>query len=285
MRYACFILYLLFICGSSGAQTAPVSSLTDSARTVTFELLPRYKVIPVFTADARSHRLQLLKDLNSKGFIGSMGGQFPVFNVNALRKTLQFSVAATVYTTLNRYVGRGRVVNVDYFVDFLFDLELKPNWALRGGLGHTSQHLSDDAIESGLTPQNYAKDYVQLQTVHKLLRQRLMVYGGVYYFDNFKVTNQGVAKDLSGNVMLQAGFEADAFRLSPITAIYVGGHVKFRQEFDFGTTHTVQSGIKFTPGSGRVMRFAYQFQGGYEERGQFYTNQINLQTVGLYFDF
>lgn len=253
--------------------------------TITFTALPQQKLIPIFTADARSHRLQILKDINSPGYVGSLGGQFPVVDIKALNKTLQFGIAATVYTTLNRYVGRGRVINVDYFVDFLFDLELTKTWKIRGGFGHTSQHLSDDAMESGLIPKNYVKDYLQFQSVHQLLKNKLLVYGGIYYFHNFKLTNNMLPENLSRKIMLQAGFEADVLKLTKASSLYVGADLKLRQEFDFGNTHSFQAGYKLTGVTQRKMRFAYSYLGGYEERGQFYDTKISLNTVGLYFDF
>ncbi len=288
MRYACITLCLFISCllHAQGIDSLPPAKNTSSSSAfVTFDPLPQLKVIPVFTADARSHRLQLLKDLNSAGYVGSLGGQFPIVNINALGKTLQFGIAGTVYTTLNRYVGRGRVVNVDYFVDLLFDLELTQRWKLRGGFGHTSQHLSDDAIETGLTARNYVKDYMQLQTVHQLIKNRLLVYGGLYYFHNFKLTNNNLPENLSHKVMIQAGFEADVVKLTKATSFYIGADIKLRQEFDFGNTHSLQAGFKLSGPTQRKLRFAYNYLGGYEERGQFYNTHISLNTVGLYFDF
>lgn len=278
MRYSPLLYILLYLCSVSYSQTPGKNG-------VSIDLLPQTKLIRTYTADARSHRLQVLKDINDKGFIGSLGGQFPVLSMHALQKELQFSVAASAYTTLNRYAGRGQLINVDFFVDFLFDLKLTDDWKLRGGFGHTSQHLTDDALASGLVAQNYAKDYLQLQTVHTLWQERLMLYGGVYYFDNFKLTDNNVAMDFSRKVMIQAGFEADIYRFSPSLAFYAAGDIKLRQEFDFGNTHAIQAGFKIFNARQKVLRLAYNYLGGYEERGQFYKNTASLNTIGLYFDF
>jgi hypothetical protein len=282
----CGIFFLLFITTALVAQTADTLAAEKwyAKYDVSFQRLPK-RMIPVFTADARAHRLQLLKTTQGTQFFTSMGMQFPLVNINALGKTLQFSVASSVYATLKRYTKRGETVNVDYFVDFFFDLKLSQTWYLRSSYGHTSQHLSDDAINAGLTPINYVKDYVQLHSVHRLLKNKLLLYGGFYYFHNYKIGEMNLAKNLSGSVLLHAGGEITLFQFNPSNAIYAAADIKLREEFDFGNTHCLQLGYKLHQSNQEHFRLAYQYLGGYEERGQFYKQQTNLHTIGAYFDF
>lgn len=257
---------------------------TDSVSTpkITTQWLPN-KLISAFTADARTHRLQILKRTQGTEFFGSMGGQFPVVNINALGKTLQVSAAGSTYLTLQRYVQRGQVINVDFFVDFLFDLELRKSWFLRGGFGHTSQHIADDAVASGITPINYVKDYGQLFSVHKLYNNRIMLYEGLYYFDNFKI-GDAIPRDLSGKILLQTGGEYQFFTWQKAHALYIAGDIKFRQEFSFKTTQNIQLGYVANMPPNRRFRFAYNYLSGFDERGQFYNQRINLHTLGAYFE-
>lgn len=278
MRSILFIgLILLSAISSDG--TALDSNSTPK---VTTSWMPS-KLIPAFTADARTHRLQLLKRTQGTEFYGSMGGQFPIVNIKAFNKTLQVSTAGSTYLTLQRYVHRGQVVNVDFFVDFLFDLQVTKSWFLRGGFGHTSQHIADDAVGSGITPINYVKDYGQLFSIHKFYNNRLMWYEGFYYFDNFKI-GEAIPKDLSGKIMIQTGGEYQFLTWKKAHALYLAGDIKFRQEFNFKTTQNIQVGYLAQMPTNKRFRLAYNYLSGYDERGQFYKDQINLHTLGFYFE-
>ncbi len=255
---------------------------TDSTKILQFQLMPE-KLIPAFTADARTHRLQLLKRTQGTEFYGSMGTQFPIINAKGFNKILQVSLAGSTYLTLERYVKHGSVLNVDFFVDLLFDLELSKQWYLRGGLGHTSQHIADDALIAGITPKNYVKDYGQLFSIHRLLQNRLMFYEGFYYFDNFKI-GETMPIDWSKKIMLQAGAEIQVLQWNKIYALYVAGDVKFRQEFNFGTTQNLQLGYVISKTQSKNIRLAYNYLSGYDERGQFYNKKVNLHTVGIYLE-
>lgn len=261
-----------------------VANNADTLSRWKLQLLPS-RLVPTFTADARAHRLQLLKTTQGSAFYGSMGGIFPAVQANVLNMPVQFSVAASTYLTLKRYVQRGEVINTDYFVDFLFDAQIAPKWYVRFGFGHTSQHLADDALNVGFVPRNYVKDYTQLQVMRYFLNRRLWCYAGGYYFKNFKI-GDSIPVDWSGKVMLQTGAEADLYQFGQSCAIYAAFDVKFRQEFDFATTQGIQFGVKYhTQQNHRAMRLAYHYLSGYDERGQFYKDRINLHTLGVYFDF
>jgi hypothetical protein len=251
---------------------------------IRFEVLPQ-RMVSTYTADARSHRLMLQKSTKDLAFFGSMGGYFPTLNAAIWGKTIQFSVGASTHLSLKRYVHHGEVLNVDFFADFLADLQMNDNWYLRTGFGHTSQHISDDAISIGIPVKNYVKDYIQLQTIHKLFKQKMVLYGGLYYLHNFKIGENNIARDLSKKIMLQIGTEVDVYRITPTIVTYVAADVKFRQEFDFANTHALQAGLKINPKQNKTLRLAYNYLGGYEERGFLYNQKNHLHTIGLYFDF
>jgi hypothetical protein len=113
----------------------------------------------------------------------------------------------------------------------------------------------------------------------------MLLYGGLYYLHNFKIGENNLARDWSKKVMLQIGTEVDVYRITPTLVTYVAADVKFRQEFDFATTHALQAGLKIKPKLNKTIRLAYNYLGGYEERGFLYNQKNNLHTLGLYFDF
>lgn len=275
--YVVFLVWLLV----SKSLADPIDS-TERRIGITVSGLPQ-KLLPTYAADARAHRIQLLKPTKGSAYVGSMGGQFPILNLNALGKTLQISTATTTYLTLTRYTQSGKVSNVDFFVDFIFDLKINPNWYWRAGFGHTSQHIADDAVLNGLTPINYVKDYSFLHNINYFFNQRIMLYEGFYYWDNFKVGDQ-IPIDWSGKIMLQTGAEAVLLKPNNSHNLFVAVDIKFRQEFDFKTTQNMVLGYRYRSSNLRTFRLAYAFLSGYEERGQYYNQQQNLHTLGAYFE-
>ncbi len=273
------IIFVLItsVLGVKAQDTLPKSAF------IRVELMPD-RFVPTYTADARSHRLMLQKAVKDLAFYGSMGAYFPMANITLLGKTIQLSAAASTFLTLKRYVHSGEVLNVDFFADFFADFEVNKNWYLRAGFGHTSQHIADDAITIGIAPKNYVKDYIHLQSIHKLLHQKILVYGGFYYFHNFKIGEANIALNWSKKILLQLGTEVDIYKISPSLITYLAADVKLRQEFNFGATYAFQAGIKLNPKQHKTLRFAYNYLGGYEERGFLYNQQSNLNTLGLYFD-
>jgi len=135
-----------------------------------------------------------------------------------------------------RRISSGDLLNVDFFVDLLFDLRLNENYAIRAGAGHTSQHLSDDALKKfgNLSSINYVRDYYQLFLIRSFPQHHLTLYGGVYYNHNFKTTQNGIGKndsaiyDKSGTPLFQAGFEHTPFRVSETGFFFWSADVKFR---------------------------------------------------------
>lgn len=243
-------------------------------------ILPGKHVIPLFTADTRAHRLSLHKPFNDPGYIGSMGGIFPVVRLNKWGKTFQFSAASTLYTTLESYSNRGYLVNVDFFVDFFLDVKLNQSWALRGGLGHTSQHLADDAISAGLKAINFTRDYGQAFVVYTFPKQKAFIYTGGILNTHFKTDI-----DFGTELMFQIGFEHWPVKWLDNNYLYYAGDIKFRGEQNFGTTQNIQVGYKYMRPLDHTFRFCLNYTTGYEERGQFYDQKRNFATLGIYFDF
>ncbi len=245
-----------------------------------WEILPTTHLVPLYTADSRAHRLSIQKPFDSRGYIGSMGGIFPLASLSNGKQKLQFSAASSVYTTLKRWDSRGQLVNIDFFVDVFIDLELNKHFSLRSGAGHTSQHLSDDALQAGLVPINFVRDYYQAFVNYKNAQYHLFTYGGIIYNHNFKTT-----ADISGMSILQLGLEHSPINWGTCNFIYYAGDIKFREESNFGNSLNLQLGYKYATENSRVFRLAVNYFNGLSEVGQTY-RQLNEQaTISLYFDF
>lgn len=263
-----------------------VSAKTDSTF-FKFILLPQNHFIPVLTADTRAHQLGATYNgsNNKHQIIGSLGGIFPLVTIKTKLISLQLSTAGTLYTTLLRKLNSGSVVNADYYADVYCDIHLTRNFKMRTGFGHTSHHLSDDALQSGLSPKanNYVKDYFTAGLVYSNLKS--IVYAMLYYNHNFKTTDFDKANNYSGNTMWQFGSENNIFSISKSANLYLAGDLKLRQELGFGSTYNIQTGIKLYNNTTRCIRLAVNYTGGYEERGQFYKNKRNFFHTGLLFQF
>jgi len=242
--------------------------------------LPSDRFVPSFTASGTEHRVSLNKQLTRGIFIGSMGGIFPVADIHLGDDICQFSIAATVYTSLQNANIKFDVTNVDFYVDFLFDIPLTDRLTTRVGWGHTSHHLADDAVGDGLVPINYARDYYQLFGTYSFPSPYAFVYGGVYWTYSFLI-NANIGRKL----LPEFGGETDLVALSDQSSLFAALDCKYRGEVNFGSTQSYQFGYKIHNQQSRNIRLAYTFRTGIDERGQFYSQHTTLHTVGLFFDF
>ncbi len=247
-----------------------------------FSMLPAKKLIPVFTADARAHRLSVQRPFDKNSFIGSMGGSFPIAQMNKNKKSLQLCVAGTTYLELFRYFNHGSVNNIDFFVDVYLDAKLSDHFYARLGTGHTSQHLSDDAILKGAAFANYARDYHQLFGVYKNNKFRFFTYCGVQFNYNFK-TDPGL--NISNTSIIQFGFEHTPFKLSTSQAIFYAADIKLHGELNYRSTQHVQLGYRYQKNGLRALQIAYNYSAGVDERGQYYKMNSYFSSVGIYIDF
>ncbi|MCF8255554.1 MAG: hypothetical protein K9H61_11520 [Bacteroidia bacterium] len=257
-------------------NTTPIYGQTK----VRFEPIPEKKIIPLFTADPRAHRLSFERNLDETSYGVSMGGIFPFLNYKKGEITVQTSISGSTYLTLARKKQAGSVNNIDFFGDFWLDISLPKNWALRFGTGHTSQHLSDDAIIAGNPFKNYARDYHQILVVHQLKSVRILSYGGVLYNYNFKTD-----KDISGKFQFQLGFEHSPIHLGKQQYFYYAGDIKWREELNFASTLNLQLGYKLVTNTARAFRFAINHTIGKDERGYYQPSNRNFTHLGIFFDF
>gem|GEM_PF-2853643 len=247
-----------------------------------WEWLPKSHLQPVYPADGRAHRTSIQRSVSENLYEGSMGGQFPVISVqNKQKEILQLELAASTYLGLLRMVNHGSVLNTDFFVDVLLDYKFHPDWVFRAGTGHTSQHISDDAIIQGFPFGNYVRDYHQLSL--SLVKPQLLVYGSFIWNYNFKTNT-----DLSGAVFLQTGFHFKPFKketsnkyLSPLG---IGADVKFQSQDSWNSTRSLQLDYSKQV-NGKVIALKLRWVSGLDERGQFYPQNRNLIQTGLNLDF
>jgi hypothetical protein len=244
--------------------------------------LPDQTLMPAFTANATAHRISLTRLLKNSEYIGSMGGMFPVVSGDIAGHETQFNIGATAYTQLNRSGRHTQVSTIDYFVDFVADVDLRQGRVLRLGIGHTSQHFVDDAFEV-LGYQyaiNYVRDYLEAFLSQKLALIRGYVYGGFLYHYRFVIPQPG-----KYHWLFEVGGEGVDYELARNLYAYVALDVKFREESGFATTQDYQLGVRLNGEKGRTIRLAYAYRTGLEERGQFYQQRTHWNTLGLFFEF
>ena len=244
------------------------------------KILPKKRWINTFTADSRAHRLSMAKNFDQKSWNASMGGIMPVLNFKIGSLPFQWSIAGATYLTLQRNNGAGAVINTDFFGDTWVDAEISSQWFVRLGTGHSSQHLSDDAILLGLAFSNYAKDYHFAGLIYKNKRATLQAYGLAYYNYNFKTNT-----DLSGSWLFQAGIEQTLFKINDDYSLYYAIDIKLREEHRFEPTLNTQLGFKVMDLKGAATRIALDQTFGKEERGSFMYQNRNFARLAVYLDF
>jgi hypothetical protein len=271
------VVFWLVLCAAS-----PIAHAAD------ITLLPSQRIVQPFSANATEHRMSLTKVFDENMYIGSLGGVFPLADVAMEGYKAQFSLAGTFYTNLSAAAHQYIVTNGDYYVDAIVDISVPSALTLRLGMGHTSQHLMDDAIESEGLPHslNYVRDYVQLFAIKDIRAIGGFLYAGAFYNYAFIINTHR-----DGTMIYEAGGEALNYAFSPMLHAYLAADVKLRGESAFGTTQNYQLGLKLSPGwagSGsegtRALRVALNYQAGLEERGQFYQRRVHRVSIGAYFD-
>ncbi len=253
----------------------------DSAQ-VKWGALPQKKLVPLFTGDARAHRISIQRVLGNNSYQGSMGGIFPLIQVQKNKNVLQLCAAATTYLTLKRSINHGSLENIDFFADVYLDAKVTDYFFLRLGTGHTSQHLSDDAINKGAPFANYARDYHQLFGIYKNKKYDFFVYSGIVFNYNFK-TQAGI--NISNTPIIQFGFEHTPVRINKIHSVYYAGDFKLHGELNYQGSQHVQLGYRFQKKELKVFRIAWDYSAGLEERGQYYKQSRNFSSIGIYLEF
>jgi hypothetical protein len=282
MKMRLVILYLLFLCFNKTFGNDS-KSLNRNLRVI--ETYKESHLVPIYAADTRAHRLGIQRNFNASEFIGSMGGQFPVYNFNRGKHRFQFEIAGSTYMGLLRSVNHGSVLNTDFYVDVFLNYQFRNNWALRLGSGHTSQHLSDDAIANAQYPfTNYARDYHQVGISYKGIRNKYHLYNNFIINYNFKTD-----EDYSGKITIQPGFEYNInqtfLNQTKPGGFIVGADFKFRGELDFRSTNNLLLAYQFNHLSPQRLRLVLNFTTGADERGQFYRSNRNLISTGIYAEF
>ena len=277
---------LTFICASVLLCLCYTLSVADDE--TDFIVLPRTHVMPLWSANSTAHRISAAKVLESNNYIGSMGGVFPLVSASRRDKVIQASVASTLYTQLVRPPGHLQVLNVDFFVDLFFDFQVSENVVVRFGPGHTSQHLTDDALEimGYVHSINYVRDYLQLFGCYQIPRFQGNLYGGFYYNYKFKIQDfDPNTPDDANRMIYEFGGEVAPVQLAPSVYLFTGLDIKVRSEASYGTSQNYQLGVKYSNSDGRTVRFAFNHRAGLEERGQFFLQHNTFNTFALYFDF
>lgn len=245
-----------------------------------FKGLPNKKTVSIFTADARAHRVSFLRNGDENSYAISMGNIFPLLNIQKGSFKAQLNAAGSTHLTLLRLNQAGSVLNTDYFADVFVDLSFNSPFILRLGTGHSSQHLSDDAIAKGAVYRNYAKDYHQIMGIYQSDSRHFLAYAGLSYNYNFKTV-----ANISNKALWQIGMVHYPFKQKLLAPLFYGGDIKFREELNYAHNLNIQVGYAFKDYLEHAFRIALNYGQGTDERGSFHPNQRNFFQAGIYFEY
>ncbi len=266
---------LLTLCIFLGASAA-FPSQQDSSDF--WEPFPGRKIFPLFTADGLAHQLSLSRVTENKDWIGAVGGSIPLVQLNPGDSPIQASVAVTIFNRLIKTPGHLEVFTVDYKVDFPFDIRFS-ELSLRVALGHISCHFADDAIEIyGKKSIQHVNDYVTVAAAYDIPAIGGYIYGGFNY-------SYGTQPIQNKPWLLQFGAHFGNIPLHDAVSAYGAVDVKVREETGWGSTRSLQLGLRFFPKLQYGLRLAYTLRMGFEERGQFYLAKATNNLISAYIDF
>jgi len=239
---------------------------------------PDTTFVSPFSADAHAHRIAVENILFTKNVRSSIGGMFPVLNIELPHRTVQATFGGSVHFEL-RPNGQAHIVSNDYYVDYLLlDVPWSDDLFIRFVTGHTSHHLSDNWYERlKLTSAiRYSRDYVKLFCIYEENFNQQFYLGADYAYI-FTVGGLRVQRPWT----FQTGGKWPITQWLDVVTLYGAADIKLRQEAGFAATNTVQLGCAVPMQQGRVLRLALQYRRGLEERGQFFPQHRELITVGF----
>jgi hypothetical protein len=239
---------------------------------------PETTYVSPFAADGHSHRVNVESILFTKNVRTTMGGMFPILNIDLFGTTTQAAISGSIHFELNPY-GQAHVISNDYYVDFVtLTVPVAEKYFVQGIAGHTSHHLSDNWYERlKLTSAiRYSRDYLKLFLVRETGMNDQFYFGADYAYI-FTVNGQRTNKRWT----FQTGGKTQMAELYSNIVLYVAADCKVRQEAEFAATNTVQVGIARPMQKGKILRISYQFRTGLDERGQFYPQHRMLNTAGF----
>ncbi len=237
---------------------------------------PSHQLLRQFVGDGMAHRFGAAKLFGNRQLRGSTGSVIPVMNTEYLGLPMQASVAASVHAQLDLSQSIS-LMSTEFVVDFfLLDVQPADDTIVRLGISHTSHHLGDNSSSrlQNQIPLDYSRDYVQLFFVQTMFPVR--VYAGTQYAYNF-VVNTPIKKPW----WLQTGVDGEIASFEPGFKLYAGCDVKIRQEMNYATTQRYELGLMWPSNNGRNLRFSLAHQAGVDERGQFFTEHIQWNSIGV----
>ncbi|MBI3006114.1 MAG: DUF1207 domain-containing protein [Ignavibacteriales bacterium] len=239
------------------------------------QFFPSYQMLRPFIGDVMAHRFGAAKLFGNKQFRGTVGSVVPVLGTDYPGFMLQASVGASVHAQLDLEQSIS-LMSTEFVIDFfLLDALVHESTIIRLGVSHTSHHLGDNALARlNAKPLDYSRDYLQLFFVHMFSPVRL--YTGTQYSYNF-VAGSPIHKPW----WIQTGVDAELFSFGPGFVVYAGSDFKFRQEVSFASTQRFELGFLWPSTNGRNLRFSLAHQTGVDERGQFYAEHIQWNSIGV----
>ena len=254
------------------------STALSQVRELAVEAFPGIKVFPAFHADALNHQISLTRVTDNREWSGTIGGALPIVEVRAPDALFQAGVGVSTFNRLIKTPGHITVYTIDYKVDFPVDVRLS-SLALRFALGHISCHFADDGIEILRRKSiNSVKDYVTIASAYDLPVMGGYVYTAIHYVYH-------ILPYPDKKWQVQAGLEGGNYALSSWAAMYGAVDIKVKEEVGWGSTQSYQVGFKLFQKRNYGLRCAYTFRTGFDERGQFFDQQVTENLLMLAIDF
>lgn len=243
-----------------------------------FHFFPETTYVSPFAADEHAHRVNVENIVFSKNIRATMGGIFPIFDMELFGTIAQATVSGSIHFELNP-TGQAQVISNEYYVDFMtLTFPVLEATFVQLIAGHTSHHLSDNWFErlKLISAIRYSRDYIKLAFIRETgLNDQF--YIGADYAYIFTVNGLRTSKRWT----IQAGGKKSITELFPKIMLYAAADCKVRQEAGFAATNTLQIGISTPMQHEKILRIFYQFRIGLDERGQFYPQHRMLNTLGF----
>jgi hypothetical protein len=205
--------------------------------------------------------------LASVGF-GETFGVYRFFG-NREGDGLQLNLAAGLFAQFNMNTSSSELINADYIIGIPITYRNGIN-SIRFRLYHQSSHLGDELLLGDNPPERVNLSYEALELIYSIEWRQFRVYGGGEYMI-FKEPSDLKQQGAHWGIEFR-GNEPLLWKGRPIVAM----DFKSLEEHGWDTDSSIKAGLEFghpNPGQRRLRLLAVWY-GGFDPRGQFYTNRV-----------
>jgi hypothetical protein len=206
----------------------------------------------------------------------SLGDTFPIANIaRSDGSTLQFGIEAGIFSLFDLNGESNDLVNADYLGGFNLTYQ-DARWSVRGRFFHQSSHLGDEFLLNNPDIERLNLSYEEANFLLSYHWNWLRLYGG----GGAIFRSEPDLDPFSG----QFGIELRAADAIEGLDLIFAADFQAREELDYNINESYLAGVGLNKYNDRELRLMGGYYSGYSPNGQFFGDEVEFWSLGLYYD-